>query len=62
MRAFGVWGVPFQGYCPDSSLCRPQRAREKVVLPAPLRPQSRTNCPSGMVRTMLFRQPSGLSG
>lgn len=41
MRAFGFWGVPFQGYCPDSSLCRPQRAREKVVLPALLRPQSR---------------------
>ena len=36
---------------------RPFMRRVSVVLPQPLRPQSSTHCPSGMVRSIFFKPP-----
>ena len=37
---------------------KPLISRVNVVFPHPLRPQSRTHCPSGTVRSICFKQPS----
>ena len=41
---------------------RPLTSRVRVVLPQPLRPQSRMRCPSGMVRLTSWSPPSPPSG
>ena len=55
MRSFGFCGLPFHRYEPVVSRCRPQRAREKVVLPAPLWPATAMLSPGAACREMSLR-------